>query len=98
MEEKFEDFENKIGFTFSNKKLLKEAFTHRSYINEHRKEGLESNERLEFLGDAVLELAVTKHLYKKWPDKPGCAASPSRGSRLLYICCAERAPGLRGSQ
>ncbi|MCD8527873.1 MAG: ribonuclease III [Candidatus Pacebacteria bacterium] len=49
---------------------MQQAFTHRSYINEHAHSGLEHNERLEFLGDAVLELAVTDHLYAMYPDKP----------------------------
>lgn len=57
-------FENKIGVTFINKSLLKQAFTHRSYINENRESKLEHNERLEFLGDAVLELVVTDYLYE----------------------------------
>ncbi len=58
-----------IGFTFNDLSLLRTAFTHRSYVNEHRGETIEHNERLEFLGDAVLELAVTKFLYTKYPDK-----------------------------
>ncbi len=63
-------FEQKTGFIFENKKLLRQAFTHRSYLNEHKEPGLEHNERLEFLGDAVLELVVTEFLYAKYPDKP----------------------------
>ncbi|MEK7085168.1 MAG: ribonuclease III [Patescibacteria group bacterium] len=63
------DFEQAIGVSFSNKDLLREAFTHRSYLNENPSEG-SHNERLEFLGDAVLELAVTRYLYEKFPDKP----------------------------
>src|SRR5688572_6159425 len=65
----FSDFEKKIGHDFTNKTLLEQAFTHRSYLNENRTGG-EHNERLEFLGDAVLELAVTEFLYAKYPDKP----------------------------
>lgn len=63
------EFETKIGVSFKDKNLLRQAFTHRSYINEHRESGLEHNERLEFLGDAVLELVVTDFLYNKYPDK-----------------------------
>lgn len=63
----FKDFETRSGVTFENKDLLRQAFTHRSYINEHKKAGLEHNERLEFLGDAVLELIVTEYLYDKYP-------------------------------
>jgi len=63
-------FEKQIDVTFKNKELLKQAFTHRSYLNENPESGLQHNERLEFLGDAVLELIVTEHLYKSYPDKP----------------------------
>ncbi len=59
----FSKFEEKIGVTFKDKTLLKQAFTHRSYINENRELKLEHNERLEFLGDAVLELVVTDYLF-----------------------------------
>ena len=66
----FADFEAKIGYEFQNKRLVEQAFTHRSYLNENRSEGREHNERLEFLGDAVLELAVTEFLYAKYPERP----------------------------
>src|SRR3989344_1458642 len=66
----FGTFETKIGYVFKDKRLLAQAFTHRSYLNENRAAGLDHNERLEFLGDAVLELAVTKFLYPKYPKKP----------------------------
>lgn len=65
----FDPFLNKLGITFSDKKLVRQAFTHRSYVNEHRDENIEHNERLEFLGDAVLELVMTDFLYKKYPDR-----------------------------
>ena len=63
--------EIKFNITFKDKNLLQQAFVHRSYLNEHPKCGLEHNERLEFLGDAVLELAVTIHLYKNYPNPEG---------------------------
>lgn len=66
--EKLALFEEKIKVTFNDKTLLREAFTHRSYINETRERGLDHNERLEFLGDAVVELVVTDFLYKKYPE------------------------------
>lgn len=66
----FSAFEKKIGYTFKNKTLLEQAFTHRSYLNENRQNGRQHNERLEFLGDAVLELVVTEFLYAKYPEKP----------------------------
>lgn len=65
----FEDFEKSIGINFDNKSLLKQAFTHRSYINENRGNKGGHNERLEFLGDAVLELVVTHYLYDLYPSK-----------------------------
>ena len=61
--------EKKIGVVFKNKDLLKEALTHRSYINENPKWGVNHNERLEFLGDAILELIVTEDIFKKFPKK-----------------------------
>ena len=67
--EKFAQFEEKIGVVFKDKAVLREAFTHRSYINESRERGLSHNERLEFLGDAVVELSVTDFLYKKFPNE-----------------------------
>lgn len=58
-----------IGVDFKDISLLRTACTHRSYLNENRGSGLEHNERLEFLGDAVLELVVTSFLYRKYPKK-----------------------------
>ena len=60
-----------IGVNFKNTDLLVEAVTHRSYLNEHPDFKLNHNERLEFLGDAVLELVVTEFLYKKYPNPEG---------------------------
>jgi len=65
----FRKFEEKTGVTFKDKALLRQAFVHRSYINENPGTGTGHNERLEFLGDAVLELSVTDYLYKKYPEK-----------------------------
>lgn len=65
----FAPFETQVGFTFTDKALLRRAFTHRSYLNENKHKDLEHNERLEFLGDAVLELVVTDFLFRKYPDK-----------------------------
>lgn len=59
-----------LGVTFTDSQLLLSAVTHRSYLNEHRESTWEHNERLEFLGDAVLELVVTDFLFKKYPEKP----------------------------
>ncbi len=65
----FETFAKHIGVRFDDINVLKTAFTHRSYLNENKGAGLEHNERLEFLGDAVLELVVTYFLFKKYPNK-----------------------------
>lgn len=67
----YKKLEEKIGISFGDSKILRQAFVHRSYLNEHRSSKMESNERLEFLGDAVLELVVTEHLYKNYPNPEG---------------------------
>lgn len=63
------DFEKKINVTFTQEDLLRQAFVHRSYLNENKDFPLGHNERLEFLGDAVLELVITDYLYSKFPEK-----------------------------
>ncbi len=65
----FSKLEAKLNIEFKNKDLLKQAFCHRSYLNENPDFPLEHNERLEFLGDAVLELIVTEYLFKNYPGK-----------------------------
>jgi ribonuclease III len=65
----FNKAEKKIGVQFNDKGLLVKAFTHRSFLNENKGTDMEHNERLEFLGDAVLELAVTTYLYEKYPKR-----------------------------
>lgn len=65
---KFKQFQEQIGIFFRNEKLLMQAFTHSSYVNEHRKRLHEDNERLEFLGDAVLELTVSQYLFEQFPQ------------------------------
>lgn len=67
----FNLLEKELGIEFKNKELLKEAFTHRSYLNENQSFSTSHNERLEFLGDAVLELAVTDYLYKNYSNPEG---------------------------
>ncbi len=68
-EEEFGQFEKKLGINFNNKDLLIQAFVHRSYLNENPDFRLGNNERLEFLGDAILEKIVTEYLYLNYPDK-----------------------------
>lgn len=67
----FAKLEKKLKYKFENKDLLKQAVVHRSYLNEHPEFELPHNERLEFLGDAVLELVVTEYLYKNYPNPEG---------------------------
>ncbi|OGF26525.1 ribonuclease III [Candidatus Falkowbacteria bacterium RIFOXYC2_FULL_47_12] len=62
--------EEELGISMKNQDLLRQALVHRSYINEHSDFELDHNERLEFLGDAVLEIIVTEYLYFTFPDKP----------------------------
>jgi ribonuclease-3 len=64
------ELKEKFNLVFHDVDLLEQAFTHSSYVNEHRYLQLSDNERLEFLGDAVLELAVSKFLYRKYPQVP----------------------------
>ncbi len=63
--------EKQLGVKFKNRDLIIEATTHRSYLNEHPEYKLNHNERMEFLGDAVLELVVTEHLYQNYPNPEG---------------------------
>jgi ribonuclease-3 len=72
----YQDFaKQKLGVSFKNIELLVTAFTHRSYLNEHKKSVSEHNERLEFLGDAVLELVTTEFLYGNYSDPEGTLTS-----------------------
>lgn len=64
------ELEAGLGYTFQNKSLLQNALTHSSYANENRAAGLPDNERLEFLGDAILGFVVAEYLYRENPDKP----------------------------
>lgn len=72
----YQDFaREKLGFEYQNISLLITALTHRSYVNEHKKSVSEHNERLEFLGDAVLELSVTDYLYRNYSEPEGILTS-----------------------
>ncbi len=86
--------ENKLGVKFINSKLLSEALTHRSYVNENRGEGLQHNERLEFLGDAVLELVITEFLFKKYEDHPEGDLTSFRAALVKTESLAEEAERL----
>lgn len=90
----FGPFEEKIQVGFKDKRLLETAFTHRSYLNENRAPGREHNERLEFLGDAVLELAVTEFLYKKYPQKPEGELTALRAALVNTVSISDAATKL----
>jgi len=81
----FSVFEKKIGVTFADKELLKQAFVHRSFLNESKASGLKHNERLEFLGDAVLELVVTDFLYHQFPDNDEGVLTAYRASLVNAV-------------
>ncbi len=90
----FSAFQKRIGCAFRNESLLEAAFTHRSYLNENRAPGREHNERLEFLGDAVLELVVTEFLYAKYPDKPEGDLTAYRAALVNTISISDAATKL----
>ncbi|MFD0711239.1 ribonuclease III [Paenibacillus sp. GCM10027626] len=66
----FEELQQRLQLRFQQPLLLQQAFTHTSYVNEHRQANVEHNERLEFLGDAVLQLTVSEYLYQNFPERP----------------------------
>lgn len=86
--------EKTIGIVFENKDLLKEALTHRSYLNETHNWPLPHNERMEFLGDAVLELAVTEHLFDEFPNEPEGKLTVYRAALVNYQILAKIAESL----
>ena len=88
-------FEARLGYTFQDKGLLAHALTHSSYANEHRREGETSNERLEFLGDAILGLVVAEHLYRNHPDKPEGELTKLRAELVCEKSLAEVASRLQ---
>ncbi len=85
----FSKFEEKIKLKFKDREILKQAFTHRSYLNENPSKGLKHNERLEFLGDAVLELIITEYLYKKYPEKNEGEMTSLRAALVNAIMLSE---------
>src|SRR5438105_15651344 len=85
----FTEFEKNIGLSFNDEGLLRQSFVHRSYINENRSSGLKHNERLEFLGDAVLELVITDFLYKKYDDLPEGELTAYRSALVNATTCSD---------
>ena len=92
-EHMFVKLESVIGYTFQNKQLLKQAMTHSSYSNEHRLSRISNNERLEFLGDAVLEIVSSDFLYHKYTNLPEGELTKLRASMVceptLALCAAD---------
>ena len=84
-----QQLEKAIGYEFKNKTLLATALIHSSFSNEHRKEHIPNNERLEFLGDAALELASSRYLYEKFPDEPEGWLSKKRAALVCEPSLAE---------
>lgn len=86
--------EGRLGVSFGKPALLEEALTHRSYLNEHREYAGDHNERLEFLGDAVLELAATRFLFDRFPHKPEGELTAYRAALVNTVSLAESAQAL----
>jgi ribonuclease III len=80
LSEDLKQLQQKLQIKFDNRQLLKQAFTHASYVNEHRFSQHQDNERLEFLGDAVLELTVSEYLYHLYPNRPEGELTKMRAS------------------
>lgn len=93
MEKHYKELEKKAGYQFHSQKLLSQALTHSSYPNEHSGDKSECNERLEFLGDAVLELVSSEFLFQKYPDMPEGELTRTRASLVceptLAYCAGE---------
>ena len=90
---KLEELENKLGYHFHDRRLLEHALCHSSYVNERHWDRLQNNERLEFLGDAVLELATSEFLYQNYPTMPEGEATRTRASivceQTLALCARD---------
>ena len=90
---KLEELENKLGYHFHDRRLVEHALCHSSYANERHWDRLQNNERLEFLGDAVLELATSEFLYQNYPTMPEGEATRTRASivceQTLALCARD---------
>jgi ribonuclease-3 len=84
-----------LGYVFNDKMNLLTAITHRSYLNEHREAKQDHNERLEFLGDAVLELVVTDFLFHKYPEKPEGELTAIRSALVNTVSLSEASTKLK---
>jgi ribonuclease-3 len=94
-EKDFAEFEQLIGVKFKNPAILQQAFTHRSYLNENKSLKIGHNERLEFLGDAVLELVITHYLYEEYAEKNEGDMTSIRSALVNAQTCAKVATDLR---
>lgn len=90
----FTQFANRLELKFRDPNLLRQALTHRSYLNEHREANWDHNERLEFLGDAVLELVMTDYLFGRYPDQTEGDLTAYRAALVNTDTIAEVALGL----
>ena len=90
-----EELQKKTGYRFRDQGLLRQALTHSSYTNEHGSDRLSCNERLEFLGDAVLELASSEYLYSRYPDLPEGDLTKLRAGSVCEPALAEVARELK---
>ena len=92
-ERSLKQLQERIQYRFRDFSLLERAMTHTSYANEHRKQKVQHNERLEFLGDAVLELVSSEFLYKKYPGKTEGELTKLRASMVceptLALCARD---------
>lgn len=87
--EQVSSIEERIGYPFKNKNILTLAFVHRSFFNENRRETLEHNERLEFLGDSVLGLLIAQYLYESFPEEPEGKLSHLKANLVEASTCAK---------
>ncbi len=94
MDKDFSTLEAALGVDFKNQDRLREALTHRSYLNENRSVRLPHNERLEFLGDAVLELVITDHLYRTYPTVTEGELTAYRAALVNAVIIGEIAESL----
>ena len=93
-----EALEKILAVTFNDKQLLLSSITHRSYLNEHREAEHDHNERLEFLGDAVLELVATDFLFKKYPTKPEGELTAIRAALVNTVSLSASSEKLKVNQ
>lgn len=89
IEQNLDELSKIVGVEFSDRNFLLTAITHRSYLNEHREAKQDHNERMEFLGDAVLELVVTDYLFHKYPEKPEGELTAVRAALVNTVSLSE---------